>query len=212
MCYFKKLSREERRKILISEDLEKERKRLDREITFFHFKRAKKIIDKCLRIACKRKEEFFINYFTAQDCILKEKYSEAIKYLEKALHLRRNDGCSYNDKAICLAELGRYKEALQCFNEGIMRDKDCVSLYHNKGWLLNLLEKHKQAVLCFQKALELEPKRVESLYSLGDSYLNLGEEVRAKKYFSLALKEIKGKSHYIYKQIVNQLGSERKKL
>jgi tetratricopeptide (TPR) repeat protein len=186
-------------------DFEKERKALDREITFFHFKRARKKISKCLKETKKKKDEFFLNYFLAQDKILKEKFLEAIGYLNKALKVRKNDGCAYNDKALCLADLGKFKEALDCFNQGLRRDPNCVSLYHNKGWLLNLLERYKEAVLCFKKALELDESRVEAIFSLADTYYHLGQRKLAKRYFRRALGEIKGKSSYMYRATLKRL-------
>jgi tetratricopeptide (TPR) repeat protein len=186
-------------------DLEKERKILDRQITFFHFKRAKRKIEKCIKWAKKIKDNFFLNYFLAQRYILKEDFSKAIVYFNCALKIKPNDGCTYNDKALCLAELGNYQEALECFNEGIRKDKDCASLYHNKGWLLNFLGRYKEAILCFKKSLELEKKRVESLYSLADTYLHLHDKEKAKKYFKKTLKLIKGKSSFIFKETLKRL-------
>jgi tetratricopeptide (TPR) repeat protein len=186
-------------------DLEKERIRLDREITFFHFQRARKIIVRCLKESRRRQDWFYIYYFTAQQYILNEDFGKAIKYLDKALNLRPKDGFTYNDKAICLAEKGDYESSLRWFNEGINRARDCASLYHNKGWLLNLLEEHNKAILCFHKALELEHNRPESLYSLGDSHFQLGHLREARKYFRKAAQTIKGKSSYLYKKVVGRL-------
>lgn len=186
-------------------DLEKERKRLDREITFFHFKRAKQRASRCLDLAIKTGDNFFFFYFLAQRYILREDFHSAIKYLDYCLKIRGKDGCAYNDKALCLAELGKYKEALVCFDEGIRRDRDCASLYQNKGWLLHSLEKFTQALLYFKKALEIEPDRVESLFSLADTYLHLQNKSKAHKYFKYTLRKIKGKSSYMYKETSHRL-------
>lgn len=191
--------------------LEEERGKLDRAITFFHFRRAKKIILRALREARRRQEWFYIYYFTAQHYIINEKFREAIKYLDKALRLRPRDGYTYNDKAICLAELGEYDVALECFNQGIKKDRDCPSLYHNKGWLLNFLGENRKAVLCFRKALELEENRPESLYSLGDSYCNLGRFEEAKRYFQKTAEIVKGRSSYLYREVKKRIkGINRK--
>ena len=186
-------------------DLEKERRKLDREITFFHFRRAKRIILRALKEARKDSQWFYIYYFTAQNYILSEKFRWAIKYLNKALHLRPSDGCTYNDKALCVAELGFYEKALACFNQGIAKDRDCASLYHNKGWLLNFLGEYKDAILCFRKALELEEGRPEALFSLADSYYHLGEYQEAKKYFGKASRVIEGKCSYLRREVARHL-------
>lgn len=185
-------------------DLKKERKNLDRLITFFHFKSARRKIEKCLKFCQKHDDDFFFYYFLAQKCILRHDFNKAIKYLDSALKLRKDDGCTYNDKAICLAELGKYGKAMDCFDEGIRKDRDCASLYHNKGWLLNMLGKYRDAVIFFKKALEFEPGRAESLYSLADTYLHLGDR-RAKTYLQKALVQVKGKCSFIHKEILKQL-------
>lgn len=186
-------------------DLEKQRKKLDREITFFHFKKAQRLITKCIKISEKYNDNFFFYYFTAQAYILKDKFDKAMIFLDKALEVKGNDGCTYNDKGLCLAELGRYNEALNCFNNGLEKDKTCVPLYHNKGWLLNLLGRHKDAILCFHKSLELDKARPESLFSMADSYRNMGRIDESIKYFRRTLKIIKGKSKYIYKETKRRL-------
>ncbi len=186
-------------------DFERERLILDREITFFHFRRAKRLIQRALKEAYRQKELFFFFYFLAQRYILKEDFPKALKYLELCLRFKGDDACSYNDKAICLAELGRYTEALDCFNQGLRLCPGQAFLYHNKGWLLNLLGRHKEAVLCFKKALEIEPYRPEALYSLADSYLALGENLLAKRYFKKALLQLKGKCSFMYRQTANRL-------
>ena len=186
-------------------DLDKERKTLDREITFFHFKKAASRITRCIRRAKETNNKFFLNYFLAQKFILKEDFNKAIEYFNRALKIRPNDGCTYNDKAICLAELGKYSRSLDCFNAGLRKDPNCVVLYHNKGWLLNSTGKHGQAIVCFRKALELDPDRVESIYSLADSYFWLGKAALARKYFRQALIRLKGKCRYMYKQAEKRL-------
>jgi tetratricopeptide (TPR) repeat protein len=186
-------------------DLEKERIRLDREITFFHLSRARRLIIKCLRESRRRQDWFYIYYFTAQKYILDEEFGKAIRYLDKALNLRPRDGLTYNDKAICLAEKGEYEASLWWFNEGIKRAGDCAPLYHNKGWLLNLLGEHNRAILCFHKALELDHNRPESLYSLGDSHFHLGHIREARRYFAKAAQEIKGRSSYLHREVEGRL-------
>ncbi|MBN2482909.1 MAG: tetratricopeptide repeat protein [Candidatus Omnitrophica bacterium] len=189
-------------------DLESERKRLDREITFFHFKRAHMIRARALKTAQKKKDKFFILYFTSQKYILTGKFQTALYFLDKALRIHPHDGCSYNDKALCWAEQGEYRRALQYFDEGIRHDPDCATLYHNKGWLLNLLGRHRAAILCFKKTLELEPGRPESLYSLADSYEQLGDEKFSQRYFRSALHAVSGKCRYMVRHIRRRIGQE----
>ncbi|MDD5583713.1 MAG: hypothetical protein PHV55_01475, partial [Candidatus Omnitrophica bacterium] len=91
-------------------DFETERKTLDRLITFFQFKKAQRKIRKCMLQAKQKENIFFLHYFSAQQYILKEDFKTALHFLNLALAKKENDGCSYNDKALCLAELGRFEE------------------------------------------------------------------------------------------------------
>jgi tetratricopeptide (TPR) repeat protein len=191
-------------------NFEKERQIIDREITYFHFKKAKRRIDKCIKKSTQAHDKFFINYFLAQDEILHDNFRLAIHYIDKALKLRPQDGCSYNDRALCLAELGKCNLALEWFNRGIGADGNCASLYHNKGWLLNSMASHREAVVCFHKALELDEARPEALYSLGDSYLALGQKTRAHSYFNKALMVVCRRSAYIRKHIEKRIKSLEK--
>lgn len=186
-------------------NLEQERIRLDREITFFHLKKAQHIINRSLRQARRNRDVFFIDYFTAQNYIIREQFSHALRFLRRALTVRPDDGCTYNDIALCYAELGEFDEAREVFNEGLKHDRNCTSLYHNKGWLHNLLGEHKQACLCFRKALELEKDRPESFYSLADSCYSLGDYNAARKYFNHAASLIKGKSAYMAREVQRRL-------
>jgi tetratricopeptide (TPR) repeat protein len=186
-------------------NFEVERKALDRLITFFQFKKAQHKVRKCIKQAKQKGDSFFTNFFLAQQYILKEDFMSALNFLNIALANKEFDGCAHNDKALCLAELGRLEEAYTCFQEGIRKDRDCVSLYHNKGWLLNTLGRYKESVLCFKKALELQDNRPESLYSLADTYVHLGETQKAKQYFRKALHYIKGKSAYMHKETLKRI-------
>jgi len=55
-------------------DLERQRKVLDRHITFFHFKRARLSARQGLKSARAVKDKFFTCYFLAQNGILDEKF------------------------------------------------------------------------------------------------------------------------------------------
>jgi len=186
-------------------DLEVYRKKLDREVTFFHFKRALIMAKRGIILSKKYGDKFFFDYFTAQKHMINENFARAIYFFDKALCIRVDDGCTYNDKAICLTEMKLYKSASACFNQGLKKDRNCIALYHNKGWFLHLQAKYRQAIICFMKALELDMTRSESLYSLGDSYYKLKNYSQAKKYFKQALKSIKGKSAYMYKHTLIRL-------
>ncbi|MBU2103174.1 MAG: tetratricopeptide repeat protein [Candidatus Omnitrophota bacterium] len=84
------------------------------------------------------------------------------------------------------------------------------ALYHNKGWLLNLMGRHREALLCFKKALELDERRPEALFSLADSYEALGDRTRARYYFDRALKLLSGRCAYMYRETRKRIAKLKK--
>ncbi len=168
-------------------------------------RRAEMLVRRGLRIARKENDVFFINYFTAQKYILRKNFKKAIEFLDRALIIRDTDGCSYNDKALCLAEMGFYEDALDWFNRGIKKDKGCLELYHNKGWLLNFLGNYNEALLCFHKVLEMDSRRPETLYSVADTYYRLARYHLSYRYFRKAQEAVRGKSRYISEDIRQRL-------
>mgnify|MGYP001615432157 CR=1 FL=1 len=55
------------------------------------------------------------------------KFEDALSYFEQALALDQNNADLWNDKGVALRSLGRYQEALECFNKSLEiepRDKE----------------------------------------------------------------------------------------
>jgi tetratricopeptide (TPR) repeat protein len=61
-------------------------------------------------------------------------------------------------KGIALEELGKYEEALECFEKALSLDPKHAIAWNNKGASLGILGKHEEALECFEKALSLDPK------------------------------------------------------
>lgn len=189
----------------IAKYLQYQRELLDRQITYFHFSRAIRKINKCINLARKYKQPFFYYYFSSQVHIINDDFKAAISCLNKALILRPDDGCCYNDKALCLVELGKMDLAFNNFNQGIKREPDCASLYQNKGWLLHLHGRYKEAILCFHKAFEIDPDRIEAIFSLADTYQKLEDLTRARHYFLKVKLLLKHKCAVVYKETLLRL-------
>lgn len=49
-------------------------------------------------------------------------FEDALAYFEQALLLNQNDPELWNFKAVALRSLGRYEEALECFNKSLQID------------------------------------------------------------------------------------------
>ena len=54
--------------------------------------------------------------------LLEGNFEDALAYFEQALLLNQNDPELWNQKGVALRSLGRYDEALECFNKSLELD------------------------------------------------------------------------------------------
>ncbi len=57
-----------------------------------------------------------------RDLIDKGNFEEALSFFEQALLLNQNDPELWNYKGVALRSMGRYEEALECFNRSLEID------------------------------------------------------------------------------------------
>ena len=57
-------------------------------------------------------------------------------------------------KGFSLGEMGKHKEAIECFDKAIEIDEKRTHAWLSKGIVLRTLEKHEDAILCLDKAIE----------------------------------------------------------
>ena len=143
---------------------------LDEAITYDDIKKAKQLTQKGIKIAKDKELLGEIEYFKGQIEIINENYIKAIEHFDKAIKYSPKDGASYNDRALCMVEMGVIDEAFKYFDKGIEVEPDFATIYHNKGWLLNKIGKHKEAIGYFNKALELDSNRAVTYENLADAY------------------------------------------
>lgn len=191
--------------------LPKIRKQLDDAITYESRKKAWLIAGEGLRLARAGKHEAEAHYFLAQKDILKNRFVSAIEHLDKTIALNPADGAAFNDRALCMVELGIFDEALVFFDRGIAAEPDYPTIYHNKGWLLNNIGRFRESIECFKKALMLEPCRAVTFDSLADSLYNLGDLSGALDAYQRVLRLLKpGQCRSIRKLIKERIVSLEK--
>jgi tetratricopeptide (TPR) repeat protein len=149
------------------------RQELDEAITYGTKREAVEVARRGLAEARKRKDAGETEYFLAQRHIIRNECASAIEHLDRALRHNPRDGAAYNDRALCMIELGVIDRALEYFDKGILVEPDYATIYHNKGWLLNHIGRHTEAIACFRKALELEPERAVTYDNHADAQRNL---------------------------------------
>lgn len=187
--------------------------KLDNTITYGSKKKSFEVAALALEKARKAGNIGEIEYFQGQREIIKERFSSAIEHFDLAIRHNPADGAAYNDKALCLVELGFIEEGLRCFDKGIKAEPDYATIYHNKGWLLNNIGLSSQAIECFNKALFLEPDRAVTYDNLADAFYNLGEYRRSLECYEKVLVLLKpGDAKGIRKPIKEKITVIKKKL
>lgn len=182
------------------------RAKLDEEITYGTKAKALKIAREALKQAKAGDLPGEVEYFKGQIQLLKGKFATAIEHFDAAIRLNPKDGASFNDRALCMVELGIIDEALSYFDKGIAVEPDYATIYHNKGWLLNNIGRHSLALGYFRKALELEPERAVTYDNLADALLNLCDYKGALAAYKKVIELLKpGCCKGIRKKIIAQM-------
>jgi tetratricopeptide (TPR) repeat protein len=181
------------------------RKKIDEAITYGQFELAKELAVEGLRQARQKELPGEIEYFKGQLEILNGNHYEAIKHFDQAVKYNPNDGAAFNDRALCMVELGIIDEALYYFDKGIKAEPDYATVYHNKGWLLNKIGRHSEAIGCLKKALELEPERAVTYENLANALVSLSDYQQALVCYQKAIKLLKDEYFDIKEQIIAEI-------
>lgn len=182
--------------------------KLDEAITYGRRSDALRLAKRYLKEAQVRGLAGEIEYFKGQIELIDENFTTAIEHFDRAIKFNPHDGAAYNDRALCMVELGIIDEAFYYFDKGIGVEPDYATIYHNKGWLLNNLGKHTEAIRYFKKALSLEPERAVTYDNLADALYNLGEYKGALEAYKKVIKLLKpGRCAAIRKEIEKKIKS-----
>ena len=182
------------------------RMELDDAITYGTRRESLALARKGAQLARLARDEAELEYFRAQVDIIQKRFASAIGHLDRAIRLNPSDGAAFNDRGLCMVELGLIDEAMPFFDKGIEAEPDYATVYHNKGWLLNNIGRHTEAIECFRAALELEPGRAVTYDNLADAQLNLGDRKGALESYRMVLSLLKpGECRAIRKLILRQI-------
>lgn len=92
----------------------------------------------------------------------------------------------YN-KGLALGNLGRYEEAISCYNHTLEIDPKYALALSNKGIALGNSGRYKEAITCYDHALAIDPKYADAWYNKGNALVNLKRYEEAITCYSRAL-------------------------
>ena len=132
--------------------------------------------------------------FISNSLLNQGKYQEALEFLDRApQHIDKK--VLWNGKGIALSGLGRYYDAIQCYDNLLKIDPNYENSLNNKGLCLMSLGKYQEAIHCFNRILFLNPNVKHVLMNKYEALTKLGKIKDAEKCYERArkIKETKQK-------------------
>lgn len=134
-----------------------------------------------------------------------ECYDEAIKCYDEAIKIDPYDKNAWLKKGEALLKsgkysqamesngvilyiLGKYPEAIKCFDEAIRVNPEYAEAWHNKGLALNASGKNSQAIKCFDEAIRINPNYAYAWREKGWILVILEDYSQAIKCFDGAIR------------------------
>jgi tetratricopeptide (TPR) repeat protein len=99
-----------------------------------------------------------------------------------------NDVWGWRNKGGALYSLGKYDEAIKCYDKAIEIDPDNPVVWNNKGLALNSLGKYDEAITSYDKAIEIDPDDADTWNNKGLALNSLGKYDEAKKCYDRSKK------------------------
>ena len=94
-------------------------------------------------------------------------WASALSEFDTLLAEGVRDGNLLHDRAVCIFQLGRQKEALQQLDEAVALEPDNPYRYSSRAWIRAALKDVDGAIEDYRKALELDPDDAIALNNLG---------------------------------------------
>ena len=123
---------------------------------------------------------------TANDLVKERKWDEALLAFERAFKDLSEHPDLVHDRAVCLFNLGRKKEALAELNRAVTLQPDYSYRYASRAYMRNALKDIHGAISDYKKAIELDPEDAISMNNLGMLEEQLGYTQEARERFQLA--------------------------
>ena len=175
------------------------------------YAKAIKVYNEALKIDPK---STLINYELSLSYMYSGDNEKAIKHSDFVIKQKKDHLLpSYVTKGSSLSNLGKTKEAIKVFKEGITKFGDDYLLHFNLGITYSKMQDNKNAGLAFINAIMNNPNHKSSHYGLAITKYQQDERVQSllSLYYFLLLEPSSKRAETAYRLIKEQLGGNVKK-
>jgi YVTN family beta-propeller protein len=110
---------------------------------------------------------------------LESLYDLSITASNKSTEVNPRNIDSWYNKGIALSNLGKFEEAIKCYDRVIEIDPDYFPVWNSKGNTLNYLGKIHEAIKSYNHVLEKDSQNIIAYYNKGLALSKLGEYEKA---------------------------------
>ena len=122
--------------------------------------------------------------------LIKNKYDSAEAYFKKVINLRPDNADVLVELGIVYFDQQKYPQAIEQYKKAIAADPKNISAYSNLGRTYFNTQRYTDAIEIFKKEIALNPQSAEDISFVAYSWKQLGKSDSAKKYESIAQKNI----------------------
>ena len=120
---------------------------------------------------------------------LKEKkFEEAIKLINKSIHLNHENYSAFNNLGICYANLNNNEESLINYNKAIKLKPNFAEAYQNKAIVLQKMHLFEESLKNYDEAIKLNPNYAEAYNNKGVVLKSLNRLEEAIESYNKAIK------------------------
>lgn len=100
-------------------------------------------------------------------------HAQALRHIDAAIAINRNDADAHNNRGIALKELHRLLEALASCDQALAVNPRHVNAWVNRGNVLLELKRLPEALHSFDRAIALDPSHANAFHNRGNALVDL---------------------------------------
>src|SRR3972149_4566393 len=129
------------------------------------------IIQRCLEKEPTKRYRTFAEIRSEFEPLLKRRTGEVVKAPEQ----KEMGAWEWGEKGFSLVTLGKYQEAIACYDRTLELDPKAEEAWYNKGVALSKLGKHQEAIACYDRAIKVNPRYASAWSGKGSALLDIGK-------------------------------------